>query len=418
MPPTAETVPVSVIDCDVHPVPRSLDEFIEHFPEPFRSRYFAKNRQDVPLGFLLYTPIDTITTKSGMSGAGGYASPGPGMGAGSDPDFLARQLCVEHGTDYCIMNPLFFRPRHWNPEWDNAHASAVNSWLAANWLEGDANRHGRYFGALQVAASDPEGAAREIEKWAGHPAFIQTYLLADTDAPFGHPKFAPIIEATARHGLALGTHLFRHPSTRSMTPVGFPSYHAEVLPNWIFSYMAHVVSLVFSGVFEKHPDLSFFGVEGGCEWIGPLMWRMDRQWEALGAEIPQCTRPPSEVIREHVRIATQPICEPKRRSDLLRFMEWGAAEEVIVFSSDYPHYDFDSAAWLAPQLPESWRHRLMAGNALSAYGLPAERPRDYLDDMVIENPRMEAGTRRYEALAAVGGGGEDMLWDSAIESFD
>jgi hypothetical protein len=38
--------------------------------------------------------------------------------------------------------------------------------------------------------------------------------------------------------------------------------------------------------------------------------------------------------------------------------------------------------------------------------------------MVIENPRMEAGARRYEALAAVGASGEDMLWDSAIESFD
>jgi predicted TIM-barrel fold metal-dependent hydrolase len=185
-----------------------------------------------------------------------------------------------------------------------------------------------------------------------------------------------------------------------MTPVGFPAYHVEVLPNWIFTYISHVTSMVFEGVFERYPNLKLVAIEGGCEWLAPLTWRLDRQWEELGAEIPQCTRRPSELIREHVRAATQPLCEPQGRGDLTRFLEWAGAEETVVFSSDYPHYDFDAAPWVSQQLPEAWRHRVMASNALETYNLPAERPRDFLDDMEIVNPRMEAGERRFTALAA------------------
>jgi predicted TIM-barrel fold metal-dependent hydrolase len=393
-------VPVRAVDADVHPVPRSMDEFVEHYPEPFRSRYFTRNKEEVPLSFLLYTPHSNTGGNAGMGGPGGYAVPPTSGGSGSDPEFLAKQLCVDLGTDYLVMNPLFFRPRHWDPEWDSAHAAAINNWLAANWLEGKANAHGRFFGSIQVSSTDAEGAVREIERWAGHPAFIQTYMLADSFVPFGHPQYEPLLKASSRHDLPLATHLYRHSGFRSLTPVGFPSYHLEVLPNWIFTYIAHVTSTVFEGIFERYPNLKFVCVEGGCEWVGPLMWRLDRQWGRLRAEVPQSTRRPSEVIRQHVRFATQPLCEPRGRRDLERFMDWGGADQTIVFSSDYPHYDFDPVPWVSHQLPEAWRDRVMAKNALDTYNLPAQRPRDFLDDIEPANLRMEAGERRFSALAA------------------
>jgi len=414
-----EMLPVKVVDCDVHPVPATMEEFIEHYPEPFRSRYFTRHAEEVPLSFLLYTPHSNTGGNQGMGGPGGYATP-PRGGGGSHPDFLAQQLCVENGIDYCVMNPLFFRPRHWDPEWDVAHAAAINNWLAANWLEGEANRHGRFFGSIQVSSLDAEAAVREVEKWAGHPAFIQSYMLADSFVPFGHPQFEPLLKASAKHDLPLATHLYRHSGIRSMTPVGFPSYHVEVLPNWIFTYICHVTSTVFEGIFERYPNLKFVAVEGGCEWVGPLLWRLDKQWEQLRSEVPQCTRRPSEIIAEHVRFATQPLCEPTGKNDLVRFLEWGRADKTIVYSSDYPHYDFDPAPWVARQLPEHLRDRVMGANALETYpSLPALRPRDYLDDMVIDNPRMEAGERRYNALVAAAarpsGGTAEMPW---IESLD
>jgi uncharacterized protein len=403
---TSERVPVRVVDCDVHPSPRTLDEFVEYYPEPFRSRYFTRLKEEVPLTFLLYTPHPN----TGGNSLGGFARP-PKGGAGSDPEFLAQQLCVEAGVDYCILNPLSMRPRHWDPDWDAAHTAALNNWMDAQWLSGKANAHGRFRASLILPPQDPVAAAREIERWAGHPYFCQSYMLADSFTPFGHPHFTPLIEASARHNLPLATHLYRHPGYRSMTPVGFPSYHVEALPNWIFTYISHVASMVFEGIFERYPEFKFICVEGGCEWIAPMMWRLDRQWEELRAEVPHATRRPSEVIMEHVRFATQPLCEPDGLGDLARFMEWGGAEKTIVFSSDYPHYDYDDPPWVARQLPEQWRDRVMAKNALEFYGLPETRPADFLDARVPGNRRIES----VERVAAFAGRG---IAAGSIESTD
>jgi predicted TIM-barrel fold metal-dependent hydrolase len=405
-------VDVKVVDTDVHPVPQTLDEFIEFYPEPYRSRYFTRYKEDVPLTFLLYTPHPN----TGGGGMSGFALPPRGGAAGSDPEFLAQQLCVEAGTDYCILNPLAVRPRHWDAEWNAAHCAAINNWMDAVWLSGKGNAHGRFRASLQLSPMDPAAAAREIERWAGHPYFVQTYMLADSFVPFGDPFFKPLLEASARHDLPLATHLFRHPGYRSMTPVGFPSYHVEVLPNWIFTYISHVASMVFDGVFERHPNLKFMCVEGGCEWAAPMMWRLDRQWEEIGAEVPDVTKKPSELIRKHVRFATQPLCEPEGVGDLTRFMEWAGAEETIVYSSDYPHYDYDDAPWVANQLPAAWRDRVMAKNALEFYGMPETRPRDFLDDRVPGNRRIEAIERKaLIAAAAAAAGPNAPQW---IESTD
>ena len=59
-------------------------------------------------------------------------------------------------------------------------------------------------------------------------------------------------------------------------------------------------------------------IEGGFAWLAPLMWRMDRAFELLGSEAPKLTAPPSEVIREHVWLTTQPMDEPERTADLPR----------------------------------------------------------------------------------------------------
>ena len=50
-----------------------------------------------------------------------------------------------------------------------------------------------------------------------------------------------------------------------------------------------------------------------------------------------------------------------------------------MFSSDYPHYDYDAPVWVEPRLPEAVRERVLSATALELYGLPAARPRDELD---------------------------------------
>jgi predicted TIM-barrel fold metal-dependent hydrolase len=207
----------------------------------------------------------------------------------------------------------------------------------------------------------------------------QLYLLPEAAAPFGQPQFRPVLEAAVRAGLPVALHVHRAPGMRLLMPVGIPSYHLEIFPQWPLHFMSHLASFVFEGVFDDLPDLRVVCVEGGFTWVAPFSWRLDRYWEDLGRELTGARRRPSELIKEHVRFTTQPVEEPTPTSKLLSLMEWIEPERTLMFSSDYPHYDYDDPAWIVPRLPERIRERVLAQTAIELYGLPATRPYDELD---------------------------------------
>ena len=155
------------------------------------------------------------------------------------------------------------------------------------WL-GKHNWHQRYYGAMRVFPNDPTGAAREIEKWAGHRFFNQVYIPPESGEPYGHPRFDPLWEAAARHGMPVSMHLIIQPGQRWLTPVGFSSYHLESYSLWFLRYVGQLTSMVLSGVFERHPGLTVVGLEAGISWLPPLMWRLDNYFEALDQSCPTC----------------------------------------------------------------------------------------------------------------------------------
>ena len=81
-------------------------------------------------------------------------------------------------------------------------------------------------------------------------------------------------------------------------------------------------------------------IEGGFAWVPALCWRMDKHWERMRKETPHVKRPPSEYVREHFWFTTQPIEEPENPADLAEIMEW-VGYDRLMFSTDYPHWDFD-----------------------------------------------------------------------------
>ena len=57
-------------------------------------------------------------------------------------------------------------------------------------------------------------------------------------------------------------------------------------------------------------------------------------------EVPHLKRPPSEYLREHFWFCTQPIEEPEQPQHIVAYVE-AIGWDRLMFSSDYPHWDFD-----------------------------------------------------------------------------
>jgi predicted TIM-barrel fold metal-dependent hydrolase len=356
---------VRVVDADVHPSPKSPEELRAYLPEPWRSRSWS-DQVFSAIGSPIYMAPNNAQRRDAYGPEGGPPA--------SDPAFTERQLFGEAGVDYAILIPLTVRPVT-NPEHEAAVAAATNAWMADTWL-GRYNAHGRYRGSITVPINNPAAAVREIERWAGHPGFVQVMLIPYARAPYGQAMYRPIFAAAARHGLPVAIHVNRSPGQGLMTPVGFSSYFFEHHSLYPLFYASHLTSILAEGLFEELPSLRLVLVEGGFSWAAPLLWRLDRHWEALKDEIPGCRRRPSDYLREHIRFTSQPIEEPARLGDLLEVLGWMDAEHTLMFATDYPHWDYDDPAPVWNRLPPAVRTRILAGNALDLYGLPATRPAD------------------------------------------
>jgi predicted TIM-barrel fold metal-dependent hydrolase len=118
------------------------------------------------------------------------AVPPDGGPSGSDPDFLRQQLLNTFGYAYAILLPRAFCNLHPDPDLGTAIAAAYNDWLADTWLS-KYNTDGVFKGSITIAHQDPQAAAREIERWAGHPHFIQVMTDSGARAPFGQRQYYP-----------------------------------------------------------------------------------------------------------------------------------------------------------------------------------------------------------------------------------
>jgi hypothetical protein len=92
-------------------------------------------------------------------------------------------------------------------------------------------------------------------------------------------------------------------------------------------------------------------------------------WQRLRDEVPHVKRPPSEYLREHFWVSTQPMEETDKPDELIDVMEWIGFDRLL-FASDYPHWDFDDPFLsLPPSLSDARRRAIYADNARALYRL-------------------------------------------------
>lgn len=363
---TRAEVAVELVDCDIHLTPRSADELLSYLPAGWADRIGDRRRLATRTAYL---PFGNPARMDSF--------PESGDPPGSDPQLVKEQLFRDERADFGLIVAL---PGHGpDPALNAAVSHAINAWQAATWLS---EPHPRLLGSIHLPIDDVPAAVRELETWAEHPGFKQALIAHDGDRPFGHPLYDPLWAAAERHGLPVAIH-FNDSGRRALgeTPVGpfrtYVEYHALTHP---LEYSAHLASWICAGTFCRFPGLRFALLEGGFLWHRPLVARLAHRWEAKAAGLADARKHPLACVREHVRFASQPIEEADRVRDLAELFLLAEAESSLVFSSDYPHYDYDNPLRaLPPTLPDAVTRRVMCDTARELYDLPATRPADAYD---------------------------------------
>jgi hypothetical protein len=340
----------AVIDADIHAVVPNVEALLpylsDHWREYIRTSAF-KGAVDTA-----YPPRAPTTL-------------GPGATSPTSVDIIQQQVLDPWHVEIGILNCAYGIDGLHNPDTAAAMASAVNDWIAAEWLA----REPRLRASLVVPTRVPEMAASEIDRLGDEPGFVQVLLPVRSEAPYGHRRYLPIFEAAARHNLVVSLQFGGAPGNPP-TGSGWPSYYIEEYVGMAQVFQTQVLNMIVEGVFDRFANLRVALVEGGWTWLPSLMWRIDKDWKGLRREVPWNTRPPSEYIRERIRLTLQPMDAPADPSKLTEVIDALGSDELLMFSTDYPHWHFATPDEAVPAgLSEAKRSKILRDNARAFYGL-------------------------------------------------
>ena len=346
------------IDCDVHLQVPSTNDLLPFLDEYWRDQITQRHIHKGAFHLQSYPPNAPISCRADWRGPDGVN--------GGDFAFFREHMLDAFGVRHAICNVLHGSIALFNEDMASALCSAVNDWVAREWLDRDP----RLRASILLPMHNPETAAREIERLAPDRRFVQALVPLMGDLPLGRRIHWPVFRAAEKHDLPIGIHagsLYRH----APTAAGWPSYQIEDAVNQSGGFENQLVSLVAEGVFNAFPRLKVVCIESGFTWLPTLMWHMDKSWRGMRAETPWLDRPPSEFIREHVRFTLQPMDAPDARR-LARTLAHVGDDNLLLFSTDYPHWQFDGLAAMPEGLPDETRRRIMIDNPLATYPRLAE----------------------------------------------
>ena len=343
---------VTAIDCDVHPAVADIRVLLPHL-EP----YWRDSVEERGIGSLesaAYPPNAPITARPDWRGKNGLA-------ATKVADVQAH-VFDRWGADVAILNCLYGIQLVFNEDMAAAFARALNQWIAREWLDRDP----RLRASIVVPLQNVELAVDEIERCAPDRRFVQVLVLAMGEVPLGRRSLWPVYAAAERHGLPVGVHAgsaYRHP----VTSLGWPSYYAEDYAAQSQAFQSQVASLITEGVFAKHPKLKVVLIESGVTWLPGFLWRFSKFWRGLRTEVPWVDRSPAEIVRDHFRLTIQPLDVPEDPDAVERAIDHLRSDDMLLYASDFPHWQFEGDETLPPGLPAGLRRKVLVDNPIATY---------------------------------------------------
>jgi len=279
---------------------------------------------------------------------------------------LTRRWMDAIGTDIAVVfpTPMLQLGLHPQVEVEVALARAYNRWLVERVLAHEP----RIRSMLYLPFNDPDAAFRMVQEMAEKPGVVGFMVTAARYRPIHHNSYMRIYALLEEMGLPLGFHSAYNWNDQSLMLMNkFISVHAL---GFVWHNMVHMTNWIMNGLPERFPKLNVIWIESGVAWLPFMMQRLDNEYMMRSSEAPALKRVPSEYIRD-MYFTSQPMEQSADISVLETTLRMIKAETQLMYSSDYPHRDFDlpSTIYDLPFLSEQAKRNILGETAREVYNL-------------------------------------------------
>jgi hypothetical protein len=279
---------------------------------------------------------------------------------------LTRRWMDAMGVDVSILfpSPMLQLGLHPQVEAEVALAWAYNRWLCERVLA----QEPRIRSMLYLPFNDAEASYRMVKEFAGKKGVAGFMVTSVRYRPVHHNSYMKTYAMIEELGLPLAFHAGYNWNEQSMGMMNkFISVHAI---GFVFYNMVHLTNWVLNGIPERFPKLNVIWIESGLAWLPFMIQRLDNEYMMRSSECPALKRLPGEYITD-MYYTSQPMEMPRDMRLLETTFRTIKAESQLLYSSDYPHWDFDlpSTIYDLPFLDEKAKRNILGGNAIRLFNL-------------------------------------------------
>ncbi|GLY70228.1 amidohydrolase family protein [Amycolatopsis taiwanensis] len=294
----------------------------------------------------------------------GLSEPVPVDGNPRDVELVRRAMdAMSIDIQVVFPQPMLEIGLHPEPAIAVQLMKAYNRWFVEQILPGDP----RIKTMLGLPFEDPAACVETIRQFGDHPDVIGFLVTSQRHTGVHRNEYLRIYAELEERGLPIGFHA--GPSwhdTMTATMNRFLSVHAM---SFVTCNMTHLTNWIINGLPERFPNLRTIWIESGLAWIPFMMQRLDHEYLMRQSEAPLLRRLPSEYMRQ-MYYTSQPmeITDLKLLEATFHAMD---AENTLLYSSDWPHWDFDvpGRVMSIPFLDDTAKRNILGGNARKVFGL-------------------------------------------------
>jgi predicted TIM-barrel fold metal-dependent hydrolase len=367
-----------IVDVDAHHVETdSWPEIVEHVQDPVLRDYGRQLIKNWPQarGVALSNQVPGLNFQDiggrvpHQASLAEHVEPAPD---GTHRDVtLVRRAIEAMALDYQVVfpQPMLEVGQHPVPEFSIQLMMAYNEWFTKTILGKDS----RFITMLGLPFEDPDACLETIQRYHKHPHVIGFMITSQRHVGVHHNRYMKVYAELERLNMPIGFHAgpFWGDSMTS-TMNRFTSVHAV---SFVTCNMTHLTNWIINGIQERFPALKTIWIESGLAWLPFMMQRLDHEFMLRQSDAPLLRKMPSEYMKD-MFYTSQPleVTDMALLQSTLKAMD---AENTLLYSSDWPHWDFDPPQRITslPFLSEQAKRNILGLNAVKVFG-DAIAPKD------------------------------------------